>query len=133
MWREMNLRKHGGKQKGQTLIEVVVALALIALIIPATFTALSAAITSADRVRDRSVMLELIQAQMESIQGQEFRPGGDYDVISLPVGFAIEVEVVPVPLFYPDGTPAEVIIQRITITLTGRHRSLEMEGYKVRR
>ena len=134
MRREMSLRNHGGKQKGQTLIEVVIALALIAIIMPATFTALSAAITSADRVRDRSLMLELIQAQMESIQGQEFCPDGDYDRISLPAGYVMEVEVAPAARYlYPDGTPAEVIIQRITITLTGRHRSLEMEGYKVKR
>jgi len=134
MWGEISLRNQAGGQKGQTLIEVVVTLALIAIIIPAMFSALSAAITSADRVRDRSIMLELIQSQMESIQGQEFRPAGDYALISLPTGFIIEVEVAPaVRYLYPDGSPAGAIIQRIRITLTGHHGSLTLEGFKVKR
>lgn len=134
MRREISLRNHAGGQKGQTLIEVVITLALIAIIIPTMFAALSAAITSADRVRDRSIMLELTQDQIESIQGQAFRPAGDYDLISLPMGYVIEVQVAPAARFlYPDGTPAEEIIQRIRITLTGPRGSLQLEGYKVKR
>ncbi|HAZ31944.1 MAG TPA: hypothetical protein DCY61_04535 [Dehalococcoidia bacterium] len=151
MRREVSLRNHaggrkgvpvrclsvtgqGGMQKGQTLIEVVITLALIAIIIPTMFSALSAAITSADRVRDRSVVLELAQSQMESIQGQEFRPGGGYDLISHPAGYAVRVEIIPAAdYYYPDGAPAEKIIQRVIITVTGHHGSLQLEGYKVKR
>jgi prepilin-type N-terminal cleavage/methylation domain-containing protein len=116
-------------QKGQTLIEVVVTLALIAILIPTMFAALSAAITSADRIRDRSIVLELAQSQMESIQGQEFQPGRGYDIIPHPAGFDVDV-VIDCVERCPRG---EVILQRVTITVTGRHGSLQLEGYKVRR
>jgi prepilin-type N-terminal cleavage/methylation domain-containing protein len=127
--RENSLRKHAGGQKGQTLIEIVVTLALIAILIPTMFAALSAAITSADRIRDRSIVLELAQSQMESIQGQEFRPGGGYDIISHPEDFEISIGVEAIERC-PGG---EVILQQITITVTGRHGSLTLEGFKVRR
>jgi len=128
--RRLSFCNYAGGQKGQTLIEVVVALALIAIIIPAMFTALSAAITSADRIRDRSVVLEIAQSQMESIQGQEWRPGGGYDLILHPRGFDILVYVIDGVERCPGG---EVILQRVIITVTGHHDSLRLEGYKVRR
>ena len=128
--RQISLRNYAGGEKGQTLIEVVVALALIAIIIPTMFTALSVAITSADRVRDRSVVLEIAQSQMESIQGQEFRPGGGYDIISHPAGFDIHINVIDGVERCPGG---DVILQRVIITVTGHHDSLRLEGYKVRR
>jgi prepilin-type N-terminal cleavage/methylation domain-containing protein len=128
--RENSLRNHAGGQKGQTLIEIVVTLALIAIIIPTMFAALSAAITSADRIRDRSIVLELAQSQMESIQGQEFRPGGGYELIPHPPGFDVEVYVIDRVERCPGG---EVILQRVIITVTGRRGSLTLEGFKVRR
>ncbi|MCD5413048.1 prepilin-type N-terminal cleavage/methylation domain-containing protein [Dehalococcoidia bacterium] len=124
----------GTRQKGQTLIEIMVALALAAIIMPAIFTAVSLTLTSADRIRDRSVMMELAQSQMESIQGQEFRPHGDYHIIALPEGYAMEIKVRPAAsFFYPDGSPAAEIIQRVTITLSSRQSSFTLEGYKVKR
>ncbi len=126
---KMSLGNHGGEEKGQTLIEVVVTLALVAIIIPTMFMSLSGALTSADRIRDRSIVLELAQAQMESIQGQEFRPGGDYDIISHPEDFEISIGLEAIERC-PGG---EVILQQITITVTGRHDSLTMEGLKVKR
>ncbi|MBT9162634.1 MAG: hypothetical protein DDT27_01193 [Dehalococcoidia bacterium] len=124
----------GRGQKGQTLIEVLIAVALIAIIMPAIFTALSAALGSADRVRDRSLVLELVQSQMESIQGQEYRSDGNYRLVSTPPGYAIAVKATPAASYqYPDGSPTEETIQQITITVTGRHSSLTLEGYKVKR
>jgi type II secretory pathway pseudopilin PulG len=127
--RENSLRNHAGGQKGQTLIEVVVTLASIAIMIPTMFAALSAGITSADRIRDRSIVLELAQSQMESVQGQDFRCGG-YELIPHPAGYGIDVYVIDGVERYPGG---EVILQRITITVTGRRGSLTLEGFKVRR
>ena len=126
-----------GSQSGMSLVEVVVALALIALVVPAILLGLSTASRGTDQAYERSLLLELAQSQMEDIQQQPYQENAaDYTLISTPQGYQIEVSATPAVTYTypaPKSTNTEETVQLVTVTVTGVRGSLELQGYKVRR
>ncbi|MFP3975373.1 MAG: type IV pilus modification PilV family protein [Chloroflexota bacterium] len=120
--------------KGQTLIEVIIALAFVAITVPVIFTTISTTVSSTDHLRDHSIRLELAQSQMESIKSQQYQESADeYDLISLPGGYEIELETSTRAHYeFSEEANTPAMVQQITVRVTGRHGETELEGFKVR-
>lgn len=121
-----------GRQRlqGQTLIEIIVALALVALTVPAIFAALSGVIRGVDNLTDHQVRLELARSQLEYIYSQPYREDGDYPLIAVPAGYSIRLETAKIASYkYPDGRKSGEV-QRITVVVSGRHGGSELEGVR---
>lgn len=109
------------KQKGLTILEIVVALAVIGIVVPLVLGGLSAVTQSTDRVYDRSVLFELAQSQLEAIESQPYSVNAsDYTLISSPAGYSIQVTTSPGAIYTyaaPKSTPTEETVQLITVTV----------------
>lgn len=113
-------------QKGMTLIEVLVAFALLGLIGTAIFLGLSAGILGTAEVDKRTIASELTRSQMEYIQYQPYIEPPVYSLISpIPEGYSISVEaIVLTPKF----------LQKIKVIVYFEDKRLiELESYKAKR
>ncbi|MBI2853974.1 MAG: hypothetical protein HYX87_03520 [Chloroflexi bacterium] len=123
--------------RGNTLIEAVIVLGLVALVIPAVLGGLSSLTTNADHAYDRSVLFELAQSQMEEVQRQGYQEdAANYTLISAPSGYSIAVSASPaVNYTYPAPSLAatQQTVQLVTVTATGVRGNLSLNAYKVRR
>jgi len=110
-------------QKGFSLVEVLVAVALIATIGVGIITALGGATRVLLRADTHETARDLAEAQMESIQSQEYEAIlPDYDEITAPSGFIINSSV----------TEIKVGLQEINVVVTqGDQIKFTLTGYKV--
>ena len=119
------------------MLETVIALALIAVVLPTLLNSLASAIGMTDDVYDRSVLLELAQGQMEDIQRQSYQENaGNYTLILAPTGYSIALSATPAANYvYPSplSSAAQQTVQLVTVTVTGVRGNLSLEAYKVRR
>ena len=103
-----------GSSRGFTLLEVVIAIALIGIIAVAVLSSLSTA-SMALIIADRRATAEsLARSQMESIRDQDYidyseSGHDDYDLIPSPEGYEIEPVTVE---------PLDVGLQKITVTVS---------------
>ncbi len=123
-------------QKGLTLLEVVVALALIGLIVPLVLGGLSFVTISTDRVYDRSVLFEIAESQLESIESQPYSESASgYTLISPPAGYSIQVAASPAVIYTyaaPKSTATAETVQLVTVTVNGVRGNMEVSRYRVR-
>jgi len=123
-------------QKGMTLVEVVVALALLGIIVPLVLGGLSAVTKSTDRIYDRSVLVELAQSQLEDIESQSYSENATgYTLISLPEGYSIQVEASPAVTYTyaaPKSTTTEETLQLVTVNVDGVSGNMTVSRYRVR-
>lgn len=122
-----------GRARGQSLIEVIIALALVGMAIPAVFTAFSTMIKSADRLADHAQRLELAQSQLEYIQAQDYTTDSQgYFLIDAPERFSIEVASSVISSYrHPNGKQAPGGVQQIDVTVTGHYGATNLQGYKI--
>ena len=135
MCRRNGIKKPLG-QRGVTLLEVIVTLALISIIMPLVLGGLSAIMKSTDRVYDRSVLFEIAQSQLESIESQPYseNPTG-YALISPPEGYSIQVAASPAIIYTyaaPKSTATEETVQLVTVTVNGVRGDMVVSRYRVR-
>ncbi|MDP2919574.1 MAG: type II secretion system protein [Dehalococcoidia bacterium] len=123
-------------QRGMTLLEIVVALALMGLVIPLVLGGLSAITTNTDHVYDRSVMLELAQTQLEYIESQPYsESAAGYTLVITPSGYTIQVQTATAVTYTyaaPKSTPTQETVQLIMVTVSGVYSSLAVSRYRVR-
>jgi prepilin-type N-terminal cleavage/methylation domain-containing protein len=113
-------------EKGLSLIETIVALALMG-IIAVTFLVALATTSNTRAITDERASAEILaESQMENIKKQ---------------GYALSYDAVPIPDEY-DSYSAEILvdtmrnshIQKITVTITHKnHEVTTLESYKVNR
>ena len=123
------------EEKGLTLIEVVIALAIVGLTIMVLLQILPVAIVGTSRARAGVSMANLASSQMESIKQQPFQSA--YSPVSpIPDGFTIAITTsVPVTYGYPSPSFAQTTdtVQLVSVTVTGPYGSGSLGGYKTRR
>lgn len=120
-------------KKGQALIEVTIAIALIALVIIGLFQGLNVGIMGTYRDSQINTALHLAQSQMESIKSEDYQVYTDgvpdvdeYSIIGAPNGFTIGIAVSNIA-----GDNPEEKLQQITVTVTfDEDRTITVAGYK---
>ena len=135
-------------EKGFSLIEVMIAIALLGIIGVAFLGALATASTALSIADERATAESLARSQMEDIKEQPYiyydvAEHEDYDPIPAPSDYTIEVTAVP---FDPDtGVPYSKTggvfdhdegIQKITVTVRHLEKPdaiITLVGYKVDR
>jgi prepilin-type N-terminal cleavage/methylation domain-containing protein len=120
-------------QSGMSLIETVIALAILGIVGAAMFTALSGSTRSVITSDERTTAESLARTEMEWIKQQVFDDTvddgdaiGTYSVVTGPTGYSFS----PNPVIGNDvtGKPG---IQKITFTIVHNGKNvLTLEGYK---
>jgi prepilin-type N-terminal cleavage/methylation domain-containing protein len=133
-------------EKGFSLLEVMLAVALIGIIAVGLLLGLGGASRTMSIADERATAESLSRSQMESIKNQpyiDYSVSGHegYNIISCDIGYTIELDITP---FNPDtgedyGESGGVFvqddgIQRITITVRHevalRNKPITLQGYK---
>jgi prepilin-type N-terminal cleavage/methylation domain-containing protein len=119
-----------GSSRGVTLIEVLVALALFAIIGIAFAGGLGTASRAVFTADVRTNAESLARSQMEYVKTQDYDSAGNYTLLDLPeyedAGYLATLD--PPPLVLEEG------LQKITVTISHEGRQvIALEGYKVNR
>ena len=98
-------------QKGTTLIEVLIAIALLGMIAVPFLTALSTSSRALIIADERTTAESLVRSQMEYVKSQEYDANGTYAEIAdadIPVGYDV---------YLANVTELEPGLQEITVTV----------------
>jgi len=122
-----------GNQKGVSLLEVAISIALLGIITVTIFTALRGSTTALITADKRTTAESLARSEMEYLKNLPYS-SGNYTLQSVPAeysGYTITNPLVPVPV--SDTSGPRVGLQKITISVY--YKGLEvltLEGYKAR-
>jgi type II secretory pathway pseudopilin PulG len=127
----MNMMKRIKKilrsQRGISLVETLVAVAILGTAVVAFVAALSTGVISTNVHGQEVTAQRLAQNQVESIKNQVFNTSGTYTIVSLPSGYTITLAKSAVP-------GANTDIQKITVTvLLNGVSAFTVAAYKVNR
>ena len=134
-------KKLGGGESGVTLIETLVALAVLGLIAVVFLSGLATAARATLIADEQATAESLARSEIEYVKSQDYinyaEPDpGEYELITSPASYSLEITAEPIN---PDtGQPLSAGeddgIQRITVTVNrGSKLLLTVEGYKVDR
>lgn len=116
-------------ERGQTLIEVLIGVILLAVVILGLLQGLSVGVWGTINVSQRSTALNLARSQLEYIKSQPYdgEEPFEYDIIpDVPAGFQVEISDV--------AELTEDALQQVTITVTYlQGKSVGFVGYKAAR
>lgn len=137
------LLKHGnkrlsfiGNESGMTLMEVLIAIAVLGVIAAAFLTALGGGLKGAMVADERTVAESLARSQLEAIRNAKYDDESPYGYakIDSPRGYDVTIAV---KLFDPlTGSPDAKVtdFQRIIVTVFRDNKTvLKVETYKVKR
>lgn len=123
-------------QRGMTLLEIVIVLALVGVVVPMSLGGLSSITTNTDHVYDRSVMFEIAQTQLEYIESQPYsESAAGYALVAVPSGYTIQIQTETAVIYTyaaPKSTPTEDTLQLITVSVSGVYDTLAVRRYRVR-
>jgi type II secretory pathway pseudopilin PulG len=115
-------------ESGISLVETLVAIAILGVIASVFLTALSTGAISVRIQDEMSVSQGLAQSEIEVIKSAAYDISGhDYPVLNAPTGYTIAVQVNP-------SIYGNVDIQQVTVTIMHNDdQVLALENYKVNR
>jgi len=115
-------------EEGASLVEAVIATALVGLALVFTLSAVSVGARTLALVSGRATAESLARSQMEYVKAQAYLPApASYPTLTPPAGYSVSAEASAV-------AGADADIQLITVIVThGGEEVLRLEGYKVNR
>jgi type II secretory pathway pseudopilin PulG len=123
-------------ERGVTLVEAVISIALIGIIGAAIYTGLGTSSTVLLNTDARETAKNLAESQMEDIKGRTFNPGSGsavYAIAPIPLeqqgNYSASIEVIDGLSLVP---PRDSNIQQIIVTITGPGITYTLEDYKVK-
>lgn len=130
-----------GKEAGVSLIETVIALALLGLISAAFLSGLATGSKGTVIADEQATAESLVRSEIEYIKNQAYidyaDPGhGSYTLITTPGDYSVEVTVIPLDpdTGLPLGPNEDQSLQKITVTAKRNGNSvLTIADYKVDR
>jgi prepilin-type N-terminal cleavage/methylation domain-containing protein len=136
--RLLKIRKPGivRDQSGFTLVEVVIAIALLGIVAAGLFTGLGTTSKVLLHTDARETAKNLAETQMEFVKGQIYTPGSGtavYTPAPIPPAqqgaYTASIEVFDGLSLVP---PRDGYLQKIVVTITGPGITYTLEGYKVK-
>jgi type II secretory pathway pseudopilin PulG len=127
-WRAARIRNRTRDQTGLSLVETLVAVAILGTSVVAFLVALSAGSIAVGKQDEEVVAQGLVQTQLEYTKSYTYDPEATtYPTVDAPEGYAISVDVDSIPDTGND-------MQKITVTISRESENLiTVEGYKVNR
>lgn len=133
------LKNNGSQESGFALIDALVAVIVLGMVAAVFIVGLSSVSRADFIINGRSGAESLARSQMESIKAQDYVsfaiPGhGDYDLISVPTAYTIEVTTVPIERSTGQalGPEQDNGVQLITVTVKRDDESIiTLESFKV--
>lgn len=133
-----------GREHGFSLIEQIVAVALIGTVAVPMLLVISGLVRGASRSDAQITILNLAKSQVESVKQQPYQPfGGSYSVVpEVPEGYVVSVAASPVrTYFYPEPDPTSTLpdeVQLVTVEVSCSDcaptvASFTLSVYKIRR
>ena len=131
-------------QKGQTLIEVIIAMAILGIVVSGLLTAMHITYKTTDDVNDRTIAESLARGQLEYIKTcayddvhnpPEYGLDPDIDLSATPYNNNFQVDVTAVRLDpSQNGTEDDEGIQEVTVTVRAHGEAIfTVVEYKVNR
>jgi len=131
-------------QKGQTLIEVIMAMAILGIVVSGLLTAMHITYKTTDDVNDRTIAESLARGQLEYIKTcayddvhnpPEYGLDPDIDLSATPYNNNFQVDVTAVRLDpSQNGTEDDEGIQEVTVTVRAHGEAIfTVVEYKVNR
>lgn len=118
------------RERGSSLIEAVIALAIFGTISVVFLSAISAGLLSAGTVEERFTAENLVRTQIEDIKSLPYEATNYYPMtVSLPPGYTTLIDVT-------DESPPEYpnTLQKVCVTVyRGERTVFSLETYKVNR
>jgi len=127
----------GRNEAGVSLIETLIALALLGMIAAPFLSGLATASKSTFIADERATAESLARSQMEHVKGQSYidyaEPGHDeYGLIATPANYSVEITTVPIDADTGQTSGEDNGIQKISVTVKHYDEPLLMvETYKV--
>ena len=124
-------------ERGFSLIEIMVAIAIISLTVVGSMQVMGATNRSASRAQGNVKFLQLVRSQIEVIKHAEFEEDpANYPLITgLPEGTTISLEVTDAGISYtrpgPDGSIIEGVMQKIAVTAKEQEIETTISFYKL--
>lgn len=131
-------------QKGQTLIEVIIAMVILGIVVSSLLTAMHITYKTTDDLNDRTIAESLARGQLEYIKTcayddvhnpPEYGLDPDIDLSATPYSNKYEVDVTAVRLDPSNnGTDDDEGIQAVTVTIRAYGEAIfAVAEYKVKR
>ncbi len=126
------------RQGGFSLVETIIAVALVGVVVPGLLGVMAATSRVAVRAEESVTLLQLARAQVEAIQQSPFKANAaEYPSIAgIPEGFSVTFTATDSGIVYtypaPLGTTITGEVQKITVTAQGDFGQMSLTFYKVR-
>jgi prepilin-type N-terminal cleavage/methylation domain-containing protein len=136
-WNKLRETIFTGHEKGFTLVEAVIAIALIGIVASGLYVSMGTSTKVLLNNDSRETAKNLAESQMEYVKGLDFNAGSGIYVYYPPGvtlnGYTIVTDAEPVPVTPTLQTSRDGFIQQVMVTITGpKGITYSLTDYKVK-